>query len=84
MGNNKTFVENQIKELRDDFLKFKADFTEWQQKEEEKRLQIEQQIKPVLELVSDLHGTKKIIMYLIGGAASIGGTYLLIREIFFR
>lgn len=68
----------------------------WQKEEAEKRVEIDKKLddyiektnlymestKPMVEFFEDVTSTKKVLFYLLGGLGTIGGFWLLIREIF--
>lgn len=77
-------VDKKIQELRDEIQNWRDDDLAWREEETGKRLELEKRMEPLIELFTDASRTKKMVVYLLGGLASIGGFYLLIREIFFK
>jgi adenylate kinase family enzyme len=63
----------------------------WQKEEAEKRNIIEQRLneymettKPMIEFFEDITSSKRVLFWILGGFATIGAFYLMIREIFIR
>ncbi|HEY9826384.1 MAG TPA: hypothetical protein V6D19_13130 [Stenomitos sp.] len=64
---------------------------QWRADEIEKREQLEAKLneymvttKPMIDFFHDMTSSKRILLWLMGGLASVGGFYLLIREIFVK
>lgn len=57
-----------------------ADY-EWKKQEVTKRQEFENKVKPMLDFYEDFTRTKKVILWIMGGASAILGFYLLIFEV---
>lgn len=66
-----------------------ATVKDWIEGETGKRLAIEKKLddymdttQPMIDFFEDMTSSKRILLWLLGGLASIGGFYLMVREIF--
>lgn len=64
---------------------------DWQKEEGEKRVAIEKKLdeyiqttKPMVEFFEDVTSSKKVLFWMLGFFGTIGGGWLLLREIFFN
>lgn len=71
--------------------KLSANVVAWQKEEAEKREAIEKKLdnymattKPMIDFFEDMTSSKRVLFWLLGGVATVGGSWLLIREIFIR
>lgn len=76
-------------DVNDALQKWTIEDFNWKREEVKKRLEFEEKLVPVLEWLESLAGAKrvgalamKIIASIIGAGASVGGAYLLFKEVF--
>lgn len=78
-----------ISDVNDNLQRWTVDDYNWKREEIKKRLEFEAKLEPVLEWLRSLAGAKKLgalavktVASLIGAGATVGGAYLLFKEIF--
>lgn len=89
-GHNDTIIKTIEKTVNGKIDRLTVNFNEWKEHETDERLKIKTDLEnymartePMVKFFEEITSSKKVLFWLLGGLGTIGGFWLLVREIFF-